>query len=203
MYYKVKFLQEAKYTKEDLQKMIGTKVPVYDSEKNQRVSEYEFTQEDCEWYMEVLESETFTQLFKVESTKELDDKINRYLDIHDKTRCNYHVLEKRKVDWEELVEDELQYLYQQIFMRYLKMKLKPEKMDSEKYQELKSKYLGEKKYTYEMLCYINKMFEAEEQMGRDNPHYTKSLKEMSAKHFIDQVKFLSDAEDLNEMFMMI
>ncbi len=203
MYYKVKFLQEAKYTKEDLQKMIGTKVPVYDSETNQMVSEYEFTQEDCEWYMEVLEPEIFTQLFKVEKAKELDNKINRYLDVHDKTRCNYQVLEKRKVDWEELVEDELQNLYQQIFIRYLKMKLKPKKMDSEKYQELKSKYLGEKKYMHEMLCYINKMFEAEELIGRDNPHYTNTLKEMSAKHFIDQVKFLSDAEDLNEMFMMI
>ena len=28
----------------------------------------------------------------------LDDKINRYLDIHDKTRCNYQVLEKLKRD---------------------------------------------------------------------------------------------------------
>ena len=69
-------------------------------------------------------------------------------------------------------------------------------MNYEKYQELREKYLNDDKYKFEMLLYINKMLQAETWMGRDSSRLSKTpLKEMSAKEFIERVKFLADGED--------
>jgi hypothetical protein len=96
-------------------------------------------------------------------------------------------------------------MQEQLFRRYLNTKLKPRKMNYEKYQELVDKYLNDDKYKFEMLLYINRMLEAETWLGRDNPRFSKTwLKETSAKEFIERVKFLADGEeDENDLYQKL
>lgn len=177
--------------------------------------EYEYTQEDFEFdkrewdfAREDHQPREIKTLIAVKNLKELEEKIAAVIEqekeIFKHTSSpsgilfprKYQILEKRKVSWKELVDGEIQYMQEQLFRRYLNTKLKPKKMNSKKYQELRERYFNEDKYKFEMLLYINKMLEAETMMGRDSSHLSKTpLKEMSAKQFVERVKFLADRED--------
>lgn len=186
--------------------------------------EYEYTQRDFEcdkkdWECarEMHESRFIKRLFAVKNLKELDVKINELIEWEKRNiedLCvrlgilfprKYQILEKRKVGWEELVDGEIKYMQEQLFKRYLNTKLKPRKMNYEKYQELRERYFNDDKYKFEMLLYINKMLEAETWMGRDSSRLSKTpLKEMSAKEFIERVKFLADGEeDENDLYQKL
>ena len=186
--------------------------------------EFEYTQEDferdkSEWEFarEEHHPREFKTLIAVKNLKELEEKITAVIEgekdflKHTSSPSGilfprkYQILEKRKVGWKELVDVELKYMQEQLFRRYLNTKLKPRKMNAKKYQELENKYLNDDKYKFEMLLYINRMLEAETRLGRDNPRFSKTwLKEMSAKEFVERVKFLADGEeDENDLYQKL
>ena len=170
--------------------------------------DFERDKREWEFAREIHKPREFKMLIAVKNLKELEEKIAALIEWEKRnieafnTRLlvrfprKYQVLEKRKVGWKELVDVEIKYMQEQLFRRYLNTKLKPKKMNSKKYQELMDKYFNDDKYKFEMLLYINKMLEAETWMGRDSSHLSKTpLKEMSAKEFLERVKFLADGED--------
>lgn len=191
-YYKVKFLEKPRHAKAELDKLMGTKVPVYDAETGKIVSEIVFG--NSEYRMFYREEIKFVRKFEAKNDQDLEQKVKECLDSDEykDPETIIEVVEMREVTVEELIEDEEKKLYEQIFDRYLKMKLKPRKKNSDTYKELRQKYLEEVKYKYEMLRYINAMFEAEEFLGRDNNVLGKYLKDISAKEFIKNVKKVTE-----------
>jgi reverse gyrase len=149
-----------------------------------------------------VETRTVSSYFLANTKQELDEKVKSYINenSHFQSPWNYEAVKTEEIKIDELVENELRLLYDNIFNRFLKMKLKPRKMSCEKYKALKDKYLGDNKYKFELLCYINKMFDAEAYLGRDNPHMTPTLKIVSAKQFIDRVKEVTESDDSGRDF---
>lgn len=191
-YYKVKFLEKPRYTKTELDKLMGTNVPVYDAETGKIAHEIVFG--DNEYRMLYREEIKYVRKFEAKNDQDLEQKVKEYLDSDEykDPETIIEVVEMREVTLEELIEDEEKELYEQIFNRYLKMKLKPRKKNYDTYKDLRQKYLEEGKYKYEMLRYINAMFEAEEFLGRDNNGFGKYLKDISAKEFINNVKKITE-----------
>lgn len=179
--------------------------------------DFEFDKREWEFAREIHNPREIKRLIAVKNLKELEEKIAALIEwekrnIEDlnvqigiRFPRKYQVLEKRKVGWKELVDVELKYMQEQLFRRYLNMKLKPRKMNYEKYQELRERYFNDDKYKFEMLLYINKMLEAETRLGRNDPRLSKTpLKEMSAKEFVERVKFLADGEeDENDLYQKL
>jgi predicted RNase H-related nuclease YkuK (DUF458 family) len=188
----VEFLEKPRCTKEELDKMMGAKVPVCDSKTGEKIDDIIFG--DDEYRMLYREEIKFVRKFEAKNGQDLEQKVKEYLDSdkYKDPETIIEVVEMREVTVEELIEDEEKELYEQIFNRYLKMKLKPRKKNYDTYKELRQKYLEEVKYKYEMLRYINAMFEAEEFLGRDNNGFGKYLKDISAKEFINNVKKVTE-----------
>lgn len=135
---------------------------------------------------------TYIKVFEVSSEKKLQEKISAYID--EITDAVGKVAEIRKVSAEEVIEDTKQTLFEEIFRKYLRVKLKPKKLDPQKYAELKNKYLHDPKYFYQMLQYEIKSMRVEDYLGRYNPHFTHTLKDISAKQYFDRVIMLSEGD---------
>lgn len=153
-----------------------------------KLSEIPFVQDEHE------QSKTscYVKVFEASSEKQLDEKISAYID--EITYATTEVLEKKQVSADELVEEAKQELFQEIFKKYMQVKLKPAKLDAQKYAELKNKYLSNPKYFYQMLQYEIKTMLVEEYLGRYNPHFIQTMKDMSAKQYFDRVTMLSEDE---------
>lgn len=137
----------------------------------------------------------FVKVFEASSAKKLDEQIDAYVgEMERVSDGEVQVAEKNKVTVEELVDEELKGLYLRIFKKYLYMKIKCGQLDSQKYSELKDKYLNNPKYFYEMLKYENKSLDVEEYLGRYNKHFEETMKDISAKQFFDRVRILSEGD---------
>lgn len=189
MYYKVEFLESAKYTEEELKAMMGSQIPVYDAITNELIRYEEFSQKDYD-FLNVKPSSD-VKVFEAKNAKSLEKQIAEYIKSEIYPAIKIEVVEKKEVDVQELIKEELNHLYHGIFHKFFLTKIARKIKSVDDYCRLKDEYLNTPERFYELIKFENKFNKVEDYLGR----YNKKVKiKVQACDYFKRVKELVNSK---------
>lgn len=189
MYYKVNFLNSAKYTEEELKAMMGSQIPVYDAITNEIIRYKEFSQEEYDFLN--VKPYSYVKVFEAKNAKSLEKQIAEHIKSEIYPAIKIEVVEKKEVDVQELIKEELNRLYHGIFHKFFLTKIARKNKSADDYSRLKDEYLDTPERFYELIKFENKFNEVEDYLGR----YNKKVKmKVPACDYFKRVKDLVNSK---------
>ena len=95
MYYKVNFLNSAKYTEEELKAMMGSQIPVYDAITNEIIRYKEFSREEYDFLN--VKPYSYVKVFEAKNAKSLEKQIAEHIKSEIYPAIKIEVVEKKKL----------------------------------------------------------------------------------------------------------